>query len=168
MLAEGAPSDRRTELRERERRRTMERIIFHCDLNCFYASVELLSHPELREVPVAVAGDPASRHGIILAKNEPAKQCGVKTAETIWQARRKCPELVLLPAHHKLYHIYSKKVNAIYDEYAKTGLSNREIWRRYIYPIYSISEKTFYNYINAATKPAVIEKGRELQLTLFG
>ena len=95
----------------------MDRVIFHCDLNCFYASVELLSHPELREVPVAVAGDPASRHGIILAKNEPAKQFGVKTAETIWQAKKKCPNLVLLPAHHKLYHIYSKKVNAIYDEY---------------------------------------------------
>ena len=75
----------------------MDRVIFHCDLNCFYASVELLSHLELREVPVAVAGDPASRHGIILAKNEPAKQCGVKTAETIWQAKKKCPVLVLLP-----------------------------------------------------------------------
>ena len=95
----------------------MDRVIFHCDLNCFYASVELLSHPELREVPVAVAGDPASRHGIILAKNEPAKQCGVKTAETIWQAKKKCPNLVLLPAHHKLYREYSKEVNAIYDEY---------------------------------------------------
>ena len=94
-----------------------DRIILHCDLNCFYASVELLSHPELREVPVAVAGDPASRHGIILAKNEPAKQCGVKTAETIWQAKKKCPNLVLLPAHHKLYREYSNKVNAIYDEY---------------------------------------------------
>ena len=95
----------------------MDRIILHYDLNCFYASVELLSHPELREVPVAVAGDPASRHGIILAKNEPAKQCGVKTAETIWQAKKKCPNLVLLPAHHKLYREYSNKVNAIYDEY---------------------------------------------------
>ena len=60
------------------------------------------------------------------------------------------------------------EVNAIYDEYAKSGLSNREIWRRYIYPIYGISEKTFYNYINAATNPAVIEKQQELQLTLFG
>ena len=95
----------------------MERVIFHCDLNCFYASVELLSHPELREVPTAVAGDPASRHGIILAKNEPAKQFGVKTAETIWQAKKKCPNLVLLPAHHRLYHEYSRKVNAIYDQY---------------------------------------------------
>ena len=95
----------------------MERVIFHCDLNCFYASVELLSRPDLREVPTAVCGDPASRHGIILAKHEPAKRCGVKTAETIWQAKKKCPNLVLLPAHRRLYHEYSKKVNAIYDEY---------------------------------------------------
>ena len=69
----------------------MDRVIFHCDLNSFYASVELLDHPELRHLPVAVCGDPESRHGIILAKNEPAKAFGVKTAETIWQARRKCP-----------------------------------------------------------------------------
>lgn len=95
----------------------MDRIILHCDLNCFYASVELLSHPDLRDVPVAVCGDPQSRHGIILAKNEPAKQFGVKTAETIWQAKKKCPDLVLLPPHHDLYHVYSQKVNAIYDEY---------------------------------------------------
>ena len=95
----------------------MSRIILHCDLNCFYASVELLSHPELRDVPVAVCGDPASRHGIILAKNEPAKQFGVRTAETIWQAKKKCPDLVLLPPHHDLYRDYSRKVNAIYDEY---------------------------------------------------
>ena len=48
----------------------MDRVIFHCDLNSFYASVELLSHPELLAQPVAVCGDPESRHGIILAKNE--------------------------------------------------------------------------------------------------
>ena len=95
----------------------MERIIFHCDLNGFYASVELLSHPDLRDVPMAVCGDPHSRHGIILAKNEPAKKFGVQTAETIWQAKKKCPDLVLLPPHHGLYHEYSQKVNAIYDEY---------------------------------------------------
>ena len=95
----------------------MDRIILHCDLNCFYASVELLSHPNLRELPVAVCGDPTSRHGIILAKNEPAKRFGVKTAETIWQAKKKCPDLVLLPPHHNLYREYSRKVNAIYDEY---------------------------------------------------
>ena len=95
----------------------MSRVIFHCDLNCFYASVELLSHPELRDVPVAVCGDPEQRHGIILAKNEPAKKLGVQTAETIWQAKRKCPDLILLPPHHERYSEYSKRVNAIYYEY---------------------------------------------------
>lgn len=95
----------------------MDRIILHCDLNCFYASVELLSHPDLRDFPMAVCGDPSSRHGIILAKNEPAKRFGVQTAETIWQAKKKCPDLVLLPPHHKLYREFSHRVNAIYDEY---------------------------------------------------
>lgn len=95
----------------------MERVILHCDLNSFYASVELLSHPELRDAPVAVCGDPTSRRGIILAKNEAAKKCGVVTAETIWQARKKCPGLVLLPPHHRLYLEYSRKVNAIYERY---------------------------------------------------
>ena len=95
----------------------MDRVIFHCDLNSFYASVELLDHPELRHLPVAVCGDPASRHGIILAKNEPAKRFGVKTAETIWQARKKCPRLVLLPAHHDKYREFSRQVNQLYQEY---------------------------------------------------
>ncbi len=95
----------------------MERIIYHCDCNSFYCSVELLSHPELRRVPTAVCGDPKSRHGIILAKNEPAKRCGVRTAETIWQARQKCPDLVLLPAHQGLYREYSQRVNAVYDRF---------------------------------------------------
>ena len=95
----------------------VDRVIFHCDLNSFYASVELLDHPELRHLPVAVCGDPASRHGIILAKNEPAKKFGVKTAETIWQAKKKCPELVLLPAHHDRYRTWSRRVNDIYEQY---------------------------------------------------
>ena len=95
----------------------MDRIILHCDCNCFYASCELLGHPELAGVPVAVCGDPTERHGIILAKNEPAKRCGVKTAETIYAAKKKCPDLVLLPPHHALYAAYSKKINAVYGEY---------------------------------------------------
>lgn len=95
----------------------MDRIILHCDLNSFYASVELLSHEDLRDVPMAVCGDPASRHGIILAKNEPAKRFGIQTAETIWQAKKKCPDLVLLPPHHDLYRVYSRRVNAIYAQY---------------------------------------------------
>lgn len=95
----------------------MERVILHCDLNSFFASVELLDCPELRHLPVAVCGDPEGRHGIILAKNELAKGFGVRTAETIWQARRKCPELVLLPSHHDRYRDYSRRVNAIYEDY---------------------------------------------------
>lgn len=95
----------------------MDRTILHCDLNGFYASVELRDKPELQDKPVAVCGDPESRHGIILAKNEAAKKFQVKTAETIWQARRKCPDLILLPAHHDQYRLWSKRVNAIYERY---------------------------------------------------
>lgn len=94
-----------------------DRVILHCDLNSFYASVELLNYPDLRDKPVAVCGDPNSRHGIILAKNEAAKRFKVQTAETVWQARKKCPELILLPAHHDKYHHYSRLVNAIYGRY---------------------------------------------------
>ncbi|MBQ1580448.1 MAG: DNA polymerase IV [Firmicutes bacterium] len=95
----------------------MDRTILHCDMNSFYASVELLEHPELDGKPVAVCGDPHSRHGIILAKNEEAKKYKVQTAETIWQARRKCPDLILLAAHHYKYEQFSKIINAIYLRY---------------------------------------------------
>ena len=95
----------------------MDRTILHCDMNSFYASVELLEHPELAGRPVAVCGDPKSRHGIILAKNEEAKKYKVQTAETIWQARRKCPDLILLAAHHYKYERFSKIINAIYLRY---------------------------------------------------
>ena len=94
-----------------------QRVIFHCDLNCFFASVELLDKPALWDVPVAVCGDPKSRHGIILAKNEPAKKRGVQTAETVWQAKKKCPVLVLLSPHHELYEVYSRRVNEIYGRF---------------------------------------------------
>lgn len=91
-----------------------DRVILHCDCNNYFASVELLTRPDLRGKPVAVAGDPEGRHGIILAKNDIAKHYGVKTAETIWQAKQKCPGLVLLPPHHDLYEDMSRRVNAIY------------------------------------------------------
>ncbi|MFQ7002999.1 MAG: hypothetical protein ACLRRT_04495 [Ruthenibacterium lactatiformans] len=94
-----------------------QRVIFHCDCNSFYASVELLRYPELRGVPVAVCGSPDDRHGIVLAKNEPAKRYGVQTAETVWSALRKCPGLKLLPPHHGQYREMSRAVNAIYARY---------------------------------------------------
>ncbi len=95
----------------------MDRTILHCDCNAFYASVECMLRPELKDVPMAVAGDITKRHGIILAKNEIAKAYGVKTAETIGSARRKCPDIVLVLPHHELYAEYSKKVNDIYKRY---------------------------------------------------
>ncbi|EJU20191.1 MULTISPECIES: DNA polymerase IV [Mogibacterium] len=94
-----------------------DRRILHCDMNSFYASVELLSRPALKDKPVAVAGDPGSRHGIILAKNEAAKRFGIVTAETVQSARRKCPDLITLPPHHEKYREYSRILNSIYLEY---------------------------------------------------
>ena len=94
-----------------------ERVIFHIDGNNFFASCECLLAPELRDVPMAVAGDPASRHGIILAKNQLAKQAGVQTAEAIWQARRKCPGLVLVAPHHRMYQEVSDAMNQIFLRY---------------------------------------------------
>ncbi len=95
----------------------MERTILHCDCNSFYASVETLLDPTLADGPTAVCGDPESRHGIILAKNEKAKAFGVQTAETIWQARRKCPDLRLVAPHRAEYVKYSRKCNELYLQY---------------------------------------------------
>lgn len=95
----------------------MERCILHCDCNGFYASVECMLRPALKEVPMAVCGDPKSRHGIVLAKNELAKAQGVKTAETIWQARKKCPDLVLVPPHRALYAKISRQLNSLYETF---------------------------------------------------
>lgn len=92
----------------------MDRTILHCDMNGFYASVELLSRPDLAGKPVAVCGNPENRHGIILAKNELAKKFGIVTAETVWQAKKKCPELVLVSPHRDRYSEYSGRINEIY------------------------------------------------------
>lgn len=95
----------------------MDRTVLHCDCNAYFASVECIRHPELRNVPMAVCGDPKRRHGIILAKNELAKRYGVKTAEPIWEALRKCPGLKLVVPHHDQYREYCEKINRIYLQY---------------------------------------------------
>ena len=95
----------------------MERIILHCDLNNFYASVETLLNPEFRDKPLAVCGDPKLRHGVVLAKSYPAKACGVKTGDTVNEARRKCPDIIFTPPHHSLYADYSRKVFEIYTRF---------------------------------------------------
>ena len=93
------------------------RAILHCDLNNFFASVEMLSKPELRNVPMAVSGDPNKRHGIILAKNQIARKYGIYTPETVYSALKKCPNLVLVKPHYEEYVKYSKLVNEIYKKY---------------------------------------------------
>ena len=95
----------------------MERVILHSDLNNFYASVECLYHPELRGRPVAVAGDPQARHGIVLAKNYAAKIWGVATGNPLWMAKQKCPNIVFVPPHYDLYMKYSQIAREIYGEY---------------------------------------------------
>ncbi|MFH1879262.1 MAG: DNA polymerase IV, partial [Bacillota bacterium] len=95
----------------------MERAILHCDCNGFFASVECLDHPAYWKVPMAVAGDPKDRSGIILAKNELAKKFGIVTAETVYSAMRKCPQLTLVPPRHRRYEEISKQVNAVYLQY---------------------------------------------------
>ena len=96
----------------------MERIILHSDCNSFYASVECLHHPEIREKPVAVGGDIEQRHGIILAKNQLAKQFHVSTGEAIWRAKQKCPELIVLPPNFPLYLRFSRLARDIYLDYS--------------------------------------------------
>lgn len=96
-----------------------QRLIFHCDCNNFFASCECLDHPELKSVPLAVAGDPENRVGVVVAKNDLAKKFGVKTTDTVWQAKRKCPELVFVPPRHHLYKEISNRINDIYHEYTE-------------------------------------------------
>jgi len=96
---------------------TKDRTILHCDMNGFYASVELLSRPDLVGLPMAVCGDPENRHGIILAKSEEAKRYGIKTAMTVWQALRLCPDLKLVAPHHEKYKYWSGVINEIYQRY---------------------------------------------------
>lgn len=95
----------------------MKRTILHVDLNNFYASVECLYRPELRNKPIIVCGDVQARHGIVLAKNYPAKALGVKTGEAIWQAKQKCPGLIPVQADFKKYLRFSRMARTIYADY---------------------------------------------------
>lgn len=95
----------------------MQRVILHCDMNNFYASVECMLNPELKNKPVAVCGSVEERHGIVLAKNYAAKAFGVSTGEAIWQAKQKCQELVIVEPHYEQYMKFSKLAREIYGRY---------------------------------------------------
>ena len=87
------------------------------DQNCFYASVEMQRHPELRDKPLAVCGSQEERHGIVLAANYIAKPYGVKTGMAVWQARQRCPHLVMLPPDMGEYIRFSQMAREIYEDY---------------------------------------------------
>lgn len=101
-----------------------DRVILHSDCNCFYASVEMLHHPELKGKPIAVVGDPEKRHGIILTANYVAKRMGVKTGIPLWQAKNLCPNIQFLPARMDLYLRFSKMAQNIYADYT-------DLWEPY-------------------------------------
>ncbi len=96
----------------------MDRTILHVDANCFYASVECLYNPEIRDKPVAVVGDIEKRHGIVLTANYIAKKYNVKTGDVVWEAKRKCPKLVVVEANMPLYIRFSKLMNKILLRYS--------------------------------------------------
>lgn len=95
----------------------MSRIIFHSDLNCFYASVEMMLDPSLRGKAVAVCGATEDRHGIVLAKSEKAKKAGVKTGMVNWEAKGLCKDLILVPPQYDQYLKYSALTRSIYQRY---------------------------------------------------
>ena len=94
-----------------------DRVVLYSDLNNFFASVETILHPEFKGKPLIVCGDPKKRLGVVLAKNEEAKKYGIKTAETVVEAVRKCPHVVACAPHHGEYVRFSRKVREIYERY---------------------------------------------------
>ena len=96
-----------------------QRHILHCDCNCFYASVEMQEHPELRGKSIAVCGDPEARHGIVLTASYPAKRMGVKTGMPIWEAKQHCRDLIIVPASYGKYQKYSGYVREVFNDYTR-------------------------------------------------
>lgn len=98
-------------------------IVFHVDVNSAFLSWEAVNRakkgmePDLRTIPSAIGGDMAKRHGVILAKSIPAKQYNVRTGESIMEARKKCPNLLIISPNHKLYKEYSNAFMDILREY---------------------------------------------------
>lgn len=106
------------QIKEAKRRKLKSmRTILHSDLNNFYASCECLRHPEFKDMPLVVCGDSENRHGIVLAKNQKAKNFGIKTGDVLWEAREKCGDLIEVKADFGLYLEYSQKVRGIYEEF---------------------------------------------------
>ena len=108
----------------------MERIIFHSDLNCCYANIELLLHPELRGKPIAVGGSVEQRRGVILARDELAKKFGIRAGQTVVEAMRLCPGITIVKPNMNAYVSYTNAVQEIYAEYTdkRSGMGIDEAW----------------------------------------
>ena len=113
---------------------TSDRIIFHVDLNSFFASVETVLHPEYRGKAIAVCGNTEKRHGIMLAKSEPAKAAGVKTGMPNWQAKLACPELLIVNPEYSNYSEFSKLAYSIYERYTEAEKTKSMLWMGYPFP----------------------------------
>lgn len=86
------------------------RVILHIDMNCFYASVEMSLNPNLKGKPVAIAGNPEERRGIIVTSSYEARAKGVKTTMPLWEAKKLCPELIVLPPNFDKYRLASQRM----------------------------------------------------------
>ena len=96
-------------------------MILHSDLDNFYASVEEKKRPGLKGRPLVVCGNKEDRHGVVLAKNAPAKRAGIKTGDVLWQAKKKCKNLIEVPADFSEYLRVSKRVRDLRTLYRPRG-----------------------------------------------
>ena len=96
----------------------MGRIILHIDMNKYYASVEQMLNPALKNKAIAVCGSAEEHHGIVLTASAEAKACGVKTGMANWEARKMCPGLIVVPPQYDQYVKYSRLARAIYARYS--------------------------------------------------
>lgn len=108
----------------------MKRVVFLVDMNAFFISCEMSQNPELKGKPAAVAGDPKKRTGIILAANYEARKYGVKTTMLIHEAKKLCPDIILVPSRHELYEKISREVMSILSRFSPVIQQNSidEAW----------------------------------------
>src|SRR5690625_239919 len=92
------------------------RVIFHIDMNSFYASVEIAHNPKLRGKPLAIAGNPEERRGIIVTSSYEARAKGIKTTMNLWEARKLCPELIVMRPNFDRYRAASKEIFKILSD----------------------------------------------------
>ncbi len=95
----------------------MQRVVFLVDMNAFFISCEMTRNPSLRGIPAAVAGDPKTRTGIIIAANYDARAFGVKTTMVLHEALKLCPKMVIVPPDHHFYEQKSKEVMDLLSNY---------------------------------------------------